>query len=106
MHPEPVTPPEHTPVPDPTHDDIDARLRRAANRGRLPDPTADEVTAPATPRPLPGGGATPHYAPTVPSGEELVRGAIAAAKGQGVPHHLRPFIESNGTAATVTYERR
>ena len=34
------------------------------------------------------------------------RGAIAAAKGQGVPHHLRPFIESNGTAATVTYERR
>ena len=88
--------------------DIDAQLRNAMWKGRLDRPPAGEpepdVPAAETPRPspLPGGAATPHYAPVVPSGDALIRGAIAAAKGEGIPHHLRPFIRATGTSTVVT----
>lgn len=88
--------------------DIDAQLRNARWRGRLDAPAAGEpepeVAAPEPPRPspLPGGAATPHYAPVVPSGDELIRGAIAAARGEGVPHRVKPFIEPSGSATITT----
>ncbi len=82
--------------------EVDAMLRAAGKRGAITPPTEAEAQEPPTPRPLPGGGATPHYAPVVPSGDALLRGAISAAKGEGIPHHLRPFISLTGTSTVVT----
>lgn len=89
-------------------DDFDTQLRAAHRRSDLLAPTDDESEpAPAgpkaaTPAPLPGGAATPHYAPAVPSGDALLRAAIAAARGESIPHHLRPFVSVTGTSSVVT----
>ena len=91
---------------DPTK--IDAMLRQAKARRSLfavpeePDDGTDQAPAvPEEPRPgpLPGGAAAP-IPPAPPSGDDILRAAIAAHRGEYVPPSLRPYVE--GVAATST----
>lgn len=80
---------------------VDAMLRAAHNRGVIAPPDEAAAQEPPTPRPLPGGGAAPHVVPVVPAGSDIIRAAVAAARGEGIPHHMRPFVEGDGGTATV-----
>lgn len=93
---------------NPTNADLDAMLRRAHARGRLdavpddPDdeaPVAPEPVAPG-PGPLAGGsyGPTP---PAPPSGEAIIRGAIAAARGHHVDWAVRQYLNPAETTSTT-----
>lgn len=86
---------------------VDALLRQANTRRNLlavPDDPDDGTEAPAVPEeprpgPLAGGAAAP-IPPAPPSGEAILRAAIAAHRGEYVPPSLRPYVE--GVAATFT----
>lgn len=93
---------------NPTNADLDAALRRAHARARLEpvpdDPDDDAPPAPVAskPGPLAGGsyGPTP---PAPPSGEAIIRGAIAAARGHHVDLAVRRYINP-GTATSSSFE--
>lgn len=83
---------------------FDAQLRAAGRHHDLfaapvddePEPSPAAPKA-ATPAPLPSGGNPPPSAP--PSAEEILRGAIRTAKGEGRPRHLDRYIdEGEGSA--------
>ena len=89
---------------DPDDDDFDAQVRAARSRNDLfaqvdddPEPTVTTPKA-ATPAPLPSGGNPPPSAP--PSAEEILRGAIRTAKGEGRPRGgmARYVDEGNGSS--------
>ena len=94
---------------NPTDADLDAMLRAAHRRGRLDhldDPDDDPGTAPAEPEgpkpgPLPGGAAAP-TPPAPPSGEQILRAAIAAARGHHVDHGVGRYVRT-GEATSVTF---
>ena len=88
--------------------ELDSLLRKAHARGRLdalPDDETDQApAAPEGPKPrsLPGGsyGPTP---PQPPSGEAILRGAIAAARGEHVAHAVRRYVNP-GSATSSSFE--
>lgn len=110
MYPEPLT--QGDTVTNSTNNpaELDAMLRRAHARGRLdtpPDPDDEADQAPPEPEgpkpgPLPGGAAAP-IPPAPPSGEQIIRGAIAAARGEHVDWSVRRFVNP-GSATSSTFE--
>lgn len=97
---------------NPTAADLDTMLRAAHRRGRLdvidenPDdgPDAGTPAEPEGPRPgpLPGGSAAP-TPPAPPSGEQILRAALAAARGEYVDHAARQYVDpGRSTSAEFT----
>lgn len=98
---------------NPSGSDLDAMLRAAHRRGRLDhldDQDDDPGTAPAEseapkPGPLPGGAAAP-TPPAPPTGEQILRAALAAARGHHVDWSARHYVSpGEATSATFTVPR-
>lgn len=94
---------------DPSAADLDAMLRAAHRRGRLDHldgGAGDPGTAPAEPEaPRPGplpGAAAPPTPPAPPSGEQILRAAIAAARGHHVDWSARQYV-SPGEATSSEF---
>ena len=83
--------------------ELRAEIERREERVRVAEETAQrrmEAAAGPKPTPLPGGGAAPvPHGP--PSQESILRAAVMAAKGEPIPHQLRPFVRP-ATDVTVT----